>query len=312
MLSINHIYEGNAIKKLKEIEADSVALSIWSPPYHVGKDYEKDQSYEEWCEMLREVIRLHYAILKPGGFLAINIGDILVFPDPDMPRYQANNVSSKKCKITEEQVRKAKEEHPDYNRHQLAAILGCSEQTVQRRLEGNNIRGGKYQVQTRVKIVGGMLEEFALAAGLYMYDRRIWVKDPAWVNCRWTSNSYRSVDEYEYLYIFWKPGETKVNRNRLSDDEWSEWGCRAIWNIRSVRKNDDHEAKFPIELPRRAIRLLTEKGDTVLDCFMGSGTTALAAIEEERCYIGIELKPDYVELSNKNIKNHVAQLCLEL
>lgn len=111
------------------------------------------------------------------------------------------------------------------------------------------------------------------------YDRRIWVKDPAWANCNWTSNSYRSVDEFEYVYIFWKPGITKVDRNRLPQSAWAEWGSRGVWNIPSVRKNDIHEAMFPIELPRRLIRMLSDQGETVLDCFMGSGTTALAAVE---------------------------------
>ena len=136
------------------------------------------------------------------------------------------------------------------NRRQLASLLGCSEQTVDRRLHGNNIRGGKYNTQTRVKIVGGMLEEMALDAGLYPYDRRIWVKDAAWANSSWTTNSYRAVDEFEYLYIFWKPGITNVDRHRLSKEEWAEWGSRAVWNIRSVQRNDDHEAKFPLELPQ--------------------------------------------------------------
>lgn len=310
MLEINKIYKGDSTILMKQIEKNSIALSVWSPPYHVGKEYEKDQTYEEWCIMLKEVIRLHYEVLKPGGFLAINIGDILVFKDDNMPKFQANNISLRRCAITEDDVRKAKAEHPDYNRRQLAALLGCSEQTVQRRLEGNNIRGGKYQTQTRVKLVGGLLEEYALEAGLYMYDRRIWVKDPAWANCNWTSNSYRSVDEYEYLYVFWKPGETRVDRKRISANEWGEWGSRAIWNIKSVQKNDDHEAKFPLELPRRAIRLFTDKGETVLDCFMGSGTTALAAIEEERNYIGIDIKQEYVDLATKNIKEHTSQQTL--
>lgn len=312
MLEVNDVYLGDAADVMMQIEKESVALSIWSPPYHVGKEYEKEQSYEEWCEMLKKVIKCHFDVLKPGGFLAINIGDILVFKDDNMPKYQANNISLRRCNVTEEDVRNAKKEHPDFNRHQLAELLGCSEQTIQRRLEGNNIRGGKYQTQTRVKVVGGMLEEYALEAGLYLYDRRVWVKDPAWANCNWTSNSYRSVDEFEYLYVFWKPGETRVDRKRISQKEWGEWGSRAIWNIKSVQRNDDHEAKFPIELPRRAIRLFTDKGDIVLDCFMGSGTTALAAIEEDRKYIGIDIKQEYVSLSKKNIKEHTKQETLAL
>jgi hypothetical protein len=102
--------------------------------------------------------------------------------------------------------------HPEMNRYQIAALLGCSEQTVDRRLNGNNIRGGKSEPQTRVKLTGGILEECALEAGFYLYDRRIWVKDAAWENSRWHTISYRAVDEFEYIYIFWKPGVTKVDR----------------------------------------------------------------------------------------------------
>ena len=114
---------------------------------------------------------------------------------------------------------------------------------------GNNVRGGKYAVQRKVKLVGGLVEEWADEAGFYLYDRRVWVKDPCWENGRWHSLSYRSVDEFEYIYIFWKPGVTTIDRSRLNRDEWSEWGSRAVWNIPSVRANIEHEAQFPIELP---------------------------------------------------------------
>lgn len=303
-LKVDDVYCGLAENLLQKIEPDSIAVSVWSPPYHVGKKYELGQTYEDWAKMLEKVIELHFRVLKPGGFLAINIGDILCLSDPNMPRIQANNISMRRSKVTKEDVEREMRKHPDYNRRQLAKILGCSEQTVDRRLHGNNIRGGKYSVQTRVKIVGGILEDFALKAGLYLYDRRIWVKDAAWANCNWTSNSYRSVDEFEYVYIFWKPGITKVDRKRLTAEEWSEWGSRAIWNIKSVRKNNDHEAKFPLELPRRIIQLLSDPGDIILDCFMGSGTSAIAAISEKRHFIGIEKENQYIELSRKNIMQY--------
>lgn len=307
-LAVNDIYCGDSTALIYQIKPDSIAISIWSPPYHVGKEYEAGQSYEEWLEMLRKVIKAHYYVLKPGGFLAINIGDILVFPDKEMPKIQADNVSLRKSPVTKEDVLQAVSEHPDYNRDQLARLLGCSEQTIDRRLHGNNIRGGKYNTQTRVKIVGGLLEEMALDAGLYPYDRRIWVKDPAWANCNWASNSYRSVDEFEYIYIFWKPGITKVDRSRLPKSAWSEWGSRAVWNIQSVRKNDIHEAMFPVELPKRLIMLFSDKGDTVLDCFMGSGTTAIAAADLGRNYIGIDKEEKFVNLAKIRVFEETAQL----
>jgi site-specific DNA-methyltransferase (adenine-specific) len=298
-LSLNEIHVGDSRELLKLVEPNSVACSVWSPPYHLGKEYEKDFSYEEWIGLLTEVIRLHEPILKPGGFLVVNIADILCFPDETMPKIQAMNLKRHKFSISREDVLAAQAAHPDYNRYQLAALLGCSEQTIDRRLNGNNIRGGKYNTQTRVHLVGGIIEDAALAAKLYMYDRRVWAKDPAWENSKWATLSYRSVDEFEYLYFFWKPGITVVDRNKLSSEEWASWGSRGVWEIPSVRANDNHEAKFPLELPRRVIKLLTFPGDTVLDCFMGSGTTAIAAIREGRNYLGIERRPKYVTLARE-------------
>jgi site-specific DNA-methyltransferase (adenine-specific) len=301
-LAVDAIFCAEAPALLERIAPASIALSIWSPPYHVGKQYESHLSFAAWQALLQQTIAGHPRILKPGGFLVINIADILCFPDKDLPRIQAPNVRRLRSPVTCEDVRAAQARYPDYNRYQLAALLGCSEQTVERRLRGNNIRGGKYAAQTRVQLVGHVLDEAAYAAGLYLYDRRIWVKDPTWANSQWHSNSYRAVNEYEDLYIFWKPGETRIDRRRLAEHEWSEWGSRQVWHFPSVRANDDHEAKFPLELPRRFIRLLTDPGETVLDCFLGSGTTAMAALSEGRHFLGGDRSNRYVQLARGNVK----------
>ena len=297
----NKIYCGDSQEVMKQIEPNSVSLSFWSPPYFLGKDYEKDATYDSWQRMLQNVIANHYDVLKPGGFLVINIADILVFPDEKMPQIMGLNPANRKCSVTKEMIIKVKEEHPEYNRDQLAAALNCSEQTIDRRLNGNNIRGGKYATGTHIKLVGGNIEKYAYDAGLFLYDKRIWKKDPAWANSRWTTNTLKAVSETEDLYIFWKPGEYVVNRERLEPEEWKEWGLRQIWDIPSVRANDVHQAMFPKELAKRVIRLYSDKGDLVLDPFIGSGTTAVAAIETKRDFIGIEMMPKYAKLAQKNV-----------
>ncbi len=302
-LAPNAIYHGDSQELLGRIERESIALSIWSPPYYVGKDYEKDLSFEDWKDLLREVIKLHFPIVKPGGFLVINIADILCFKDETMPKIMAENISRRKINLTKEDILKVVQQHPDWNRYKLAEHFGCSEQTIDRRLNGNNIRGGKYQSQTRVYLVGNLIEKAATDAGFYLYDRRIWVKDAAWENSRWHTISYRSVDESEYIYIFWKPGITKVDRSRLTKQEWVNWGSRGVWEIPSVRSNSDHDSKFPVELPRRAIKLFTEPDEIVLDCFIGSGTTALAALSEGRRYIGIDKEKRSVEIATEAVKS---------
>lgn len=311
-LASNQIHQGCSELRIPEIKPQTIALSFWSPPYFVGKDYEKDATFESWHQMLKDVISAHFQALKPGGFMVINIDDILCFKDVQMPKFQALNQSKQKCSITKEMILAAREGNPHCSRYDLAKMLGCSEQTIDRRLNGNNIRGGKHQTQTRVKLIGGELEAYATAAGLFLYDRKIWVKDAAWANSRWTSNTLKGVSETEYLYVFWKPGEYAINRGKLSTEEWKSWGYRQLWHVGSVRKNDDHEAKFPQELAERVIRLYSDEGDTVLDPFMGSGTTALAALATDRSFIGIEKEPKYVRLAKSKIAAFNAQGRLNL
>jgi DNA modification methylase len=65
--------------------------------------------------------------------------------------------------------------------------------------------------------------------------------------------------------------------------------------------NKNHSATFPVALPAWFIKLFTEVGDVVLDPFIGSGTTALAAVQLGRKYVGIDLAPEYVELTRQRV-----------
>jgi DNA modification methylase len=65
--------------------------------------------------------------------------------------------------------------------------------------------------------------------------------------------------------------------------------------------NRNHSAAFPVELPKWFIKLFTQPGDVVLDPFIGSGTTALAAIQLGRSYVGIDISSSYVELSRSRV-----------
>jgi site-specific DNA-methyltransferase (adenine-specific) len=293
----NRMYTGDAREIIRTLPEGSVDLSFWSPPYFVGKKYEAHLTFSGWQDLLCGVIKEHARVLRAGAFMVVNINDILCFVDPNMPRFQADNISNKKVAISREDILKVKNKHPHANRYELAKLLGCSEQTIQRRLEDNNVRGGKQSSATKVFVVGGLLQQWAETAGLYLYDRRIWHKDPCWANSQWHSNSYRAVDEYEYLYVFYSPGIVKVNRKRIEANEWAEWGSRAVWHIRSVRCNNRHECEFPEMLAERVIRLFSDAGDVVMDPFVGSGTTTAMARKLGRKYIGIDRLARYTALA---------------
>ena len=295
----NRIIAGDARAELPKLPEASIDLSFWSPPYYVGKSYERHLSFDDWRELLRDVIRGHSRVVKPGGFLAVNIGDILCFPDASMPKFQANNMRRKKSSVTREQVLAARDANPQATRHALAALLGCSEQTIQRRLEHNNVRGGKQSASTKVLLTGCMVAEWAEEAGFYLYDQRIWHKDPCWANSRWHSNSYRAVDEFEHVYVFWRPGITQYDRHRLTPTEWAQWGSRGVWNIRSVGRNERHEAEFPEELANRVIRLFSPVGGVVLDPFVGTGTTTKVAKLLGRQWLGIDVEAEHAHMAQR-------------
>src|SRR3990172_4244162 len=111
--------------------------------------------------------------------------------------------------------------------------------------------------------------------------------------------------DYEFILIFKKQGGAPdVSRqikeeSKLTIDEWNEFFA-GHWNIPG-EKQDKHLAVFPEEIPRRLIKMFSFVGDTVLDPFLGSGTTSLAARKLERDSVGYEVNPDFLPVINEKL-----------
>lgn len=119
----------------------------------------------------------------------------------------------------------------------------------------------------------------------------------------WKSASNPSLrDVHEYILIFSKG---KLTRNKgidtISKEDFLEW-TKSIWKMKTESaKRVHHPAPFPEELPHRLINLYSFKNDIVLDPFMGSGSTAIAAIKNQRRFIGYEISDDYIQIANNRI-----------
>jgi len=93
-------------------------------------------------------------------------------------------------------------------------------------------------------------------------------------------------------------------KSNITRDEFIEW-TNGVWNFSGESKNKiGHPAPFPVELPKRCIKLFSFVGDTVLDPFLGSGTTLIACLENNRTGIGVEINRNYCELAARRLKQH--------
>ncbi len=112
---------------------------------------------------------------------------------------------------------------------------------------------------------------------------------------------------FEYIHVFEKPGKRLVSKeqkeaSRLSLEEWKEYVQR-IWHIPTeTEKFKLHDAVWPVEIPRRLIKLYSFVGDTILDPFGGTCTATLAAMELGRSSICYEINPEYVPVIRKRLK----------
>ncbi len=111
--------------------------------------------------------------------------------------------------------------------------------------------------------------------------------------------------DYEFILIFKKYGNPpKVSKeikekSKLTDEEWNQY-FTGHWNFPG-EKQDRHLAMFPEELPRRLIKMFSFVGDTVLDPFLGSGTTSLAAKNLNRNSIGYEVNEDFLPIIKEKL-----------
>lgn len=158
-----------------------------------------------------------------------------------------------------------------------------------------------------------MVIEIMLDLGFLMRGEIIWDKSAsAGGSCAWGSWMSASNpvlrDYHEYILVFSKDSYSKsksqAKKDTIEKEDFIQW-TKSIWTFPAVNaKRIGHPAPFPIELPHRLINLYSYEGDVVLDPFCGSGTTCIAALQNNRNYIAYDNNAEYIELAKNRIKNH--------
>lgn len=165
--------------------------------------------------------------------------------------------------------------------------------------------GRKPYIPLHVFIVEDMLD-----LGFLMRGEIIWNKgasgSPSTAWGSWLSAKNPVLrDVHEYILVFSKGMFSRGNLRRkstISKEEFLEF-TKSVWTFAAEPATKiGHPAPFPIELPYRLIQLYTFEGEIVLDPFMGSGQTAIAAVKTRRHYVGYDINEEYTRLAERRIK----------
>ena len=152
--------------------------------------------------------------------------------------------------------------------------------------------------------------------GFLMRGEIIWNKassaSPSTAWGSWLSPANPTLrDIHEYILVFSKGMFSRRNINKrkstISKDEFLEF-TKSVWTFPAEPAHKvGHPAPFPVELPYRLIQLYTYEGEIVLDPFIGSGQTAIAAIKTKRHYVGYDIEREYVKLAERRIKEFLIE-----
>lgn len=121
----------------------------------------------------------------------------------------------------------------------------------------------------------------------------------------WQSAANPSLrDVHEYILVFSKGNlSRKKGKDTIRKEDFLEW-TKSIWKMNTESaKRVKHPAPFPEELPHRLINLYSFENDIILDPFMGSGTTAVAAMKNKRRFVGYDVSEEYIQIANNRIAN---------
>jgi DNA modification methylase len=308
------IHCGDVLEVLKTIPSETVHCCITSPPYYRLRDYGVDgqigleNTPEEYVERLVSVFREVRRVLRVDGTLWVNIGD----------SYAGSG----------------KGRNGD-GTHSVGGKQGTNKGTIMGHLR--KTQGGP-GVKPKDLIGIPWMLAFALRAdGWYLRRDIIWHKPNPMPE---GGLKDRPTKAHEYIFLLSKSPRYYYDRTAILEDaKWDRWGDqtvvkqqqgtaswikgrakselqaigkknrRDVWTMPTRPFNGAHFAVFPPELPETCLLAGSPEGGVVLDPFSGAATTGIAAVKNGRSYVGIELNPEYVEISQSRFER---ELGLEL
>ena len=267
-LTLDKISPGDCLDFLKKQRANSIDLIITSPPYANNRKKTYDgvptNKYVEWFLPISQEL---FRVLKPKGSFVLNIKERTI--------------------------------NGERGTYVLKLILAMREQgwlwTEEYIWHKKNSFPGKWS--NRFRDAWERCLHFTKQKQFNMYQDSVKIPMGDWANARLKnlSKTDKTRDKSRVLSGFSKNISNWVGKDMAYPTN--------VIHMATECANVNHSAAFPISLPAWFIKLFSKKNDIVLDPFMGSGSTALAAIKLNRHFIGVEKNPRYYKHAMNRIKN---------
>lgn len=313
MLELNKIYQGDCLEVMKNIEDKSVDLIVIDPPYNIKKDTWDDiKNYKEW---MKNVILELQRVLKDNGSFYMFHSEMEVVADfMNFLKNETNFIfrqfivwnkrfegSPRKgfldgyCCVDMLRNYQQMAEYILYYTFQdetgLSKIMGNCIYPIRDYIRSEIIRAkGKIILKEINQVLGTATNGGGVASACLSLDKTCpsMITEEHYLKIKdWLNNN----KEYEYLRKEYEDLRFTFNNQKTH---------HSIWNY-DIENKIGHSTPKPLELIKNIILHSSKESQIVLDCFMGSGTTAVACINTNRNFIGIELNEEYCKIANERI-----------
>ena len=284
-MELDKVYNMDALDFLKSLPDNFVQVIITSPPYYDLRHYKVDGqlgnegSMHEYIKKLVDIFREGRRVLRADGVFWLNLGDTYA------KSHNAHDIPPKNAMMIPHRVAMACQEDGWIIRQDIVwDKVTCMPEGVRDR----PTRSHEYIFMMTKEPKGYYYNQEAVGTPV---KKAYKVRLPK-TGIRVDINT---SDDIQF--------KNKINRISANRPGRSWANLRSVWRLSRDINKTSHFATMPEKLAERFVLASSREGDTILDMFMGAGTTMLAAKRKGRRFIGSELNPDYIDLSYKRLAN---------
>jgi len=282
-MSDYRIYLGDALDKLKELESNSVDCILTSPPYWQKRDNNTpgqiglEALYRDYLNRLLPVFAECMRVLKPSGTCWVVIDDT----SNGDKNGNTNGIPTKNGSGTVKQK---------------AGLREFGTKGVNKKTQPGVPEHGLLKIPWRLCIA---MEE---QQGWINTNEIVWYKSNGQPNTAKKRCTY-GYDERIFLFFKnWDKVDIRIPSVPSKEDPSKLIYVNQVWEIQTEQSEYKHYSSFPMELADRIINAGCPEGGTVLDPFMGSGTTGISALRNKRNFIGIDISSKYVRIAEERLR----------